>query len=222
VFQNRKRPYDTTLFSQLFSRPVGAAAIWLSDQFFPLFPEEAEDIGNAVLKRRIEFMAGRHCARLAMAQLGRTATAIPRGPDRAPIWPANLVGSITHSKDLCAAVVAPNNRFRSIGIDVELIDSVPASLAGQILRPEEAAELVSSANPEGVDWPTLYFCLKEAVFKAVYPTCRRTIDFQEILVIIDQEFQNFSAELRCSSVDCILTFQGRYLVRHGHIHAACW
>lgn len=215
-------PCDPGLFSQLFPRAVGVAASWLSDEVLPLFPEEAQAIGNAVAKRRIEFTAGRHCARLAMAQLGHPACAIPRGPDRAPVWPSGLVGSITHSTDLCAAVVARSDCFRTVGIDTELIDAIPAELVEDILRPDEAGEINRNARPDGADWPTLYFCLKEAAYKAFYPTRRRIIGFQDMRVRVDPEARSFLAELPGLFASGIPIFQGRYSVRHGRVHAACW
>jgi 4'-phosphopantetheinyl transferase EntD len=209
-------------FSELFPRSVGAAQTWLSGEVFALFPEEARAVGNAVAKRRSEFSAGRHCARMAMAELGHLACAIPSGPDRAPVWPLGLVGSITHSAELCAAVVARSDCYRSVGIDTELIDAIPAELVDDILRPDEAGEINRMARPDGADWPTLYFCLKEAAYKAFYPICRRIIGFQDMRLRVDPEARRFLAELPGLFASGIPIFQGRYLVRHGRIHAACW
>jgi phosphopantetheine--protein transferase-like protein len=104
---------------------------------------------------------------MAMAELGHSPCGIPSGPDRAPVWPLGLVGSITHSTDFCAAVVARSDCFRTVGIDAEPIDAIPAELVEEILRPDEASEFNSKARPDGADWPTLYFCLKEAAYKAL-------------------------------------------------------
>ena len=215
-------PCDPRLFSQLFPGSVGVAASWLSDEFLPLFPEEAQAIGNAIAKRRIEFATGRHCARLAMAQLCHPACGIPSGPDRAPVWPSGLVGSITHSTDLCAAVVARNDSFRTVGIDTESINAIPADLVENILRPDEADELDPHTRPGGADRLTLYFCLKEAAYKAFYPTCRRIIGFQDMRVRVDPEARRFLAEIPGLSGSGIPIFQGSYLVRHGRVYAASW
>lgn len=209
-------------FSELFPRSVGAAQAWLSGEVYALFPEEARAVGNAVAKRRSEFSAGRHCARMAMADLGHSPCGIPSGPDRAPVWPSGLVGSITHGAGLCAAVVAHDHHFRSIGIDTELIDAITAELVEDILRPDEAAELDPNARPDGADWPTLYFCLKEAAYKAFYPIYRRIIGFQDMRLRVDPEQRTFLAELSCLSAGGVPVFQGRYSVRHKRVHAACW
>jgi len=215
-------PCDPGLFSQLFPRPVGVAASRPSDEFLPLFPEEEQAVGNSVAKRRIEFAGGRYCARMAMAKLGHSPCGIPSGPDRAPVWPLGLVGSITHSTDFCAAVVARSDCFRTVGIDAEPIDAIPAELVEEILRPDEAGEFNSEARPDGADWPTLYFCLKEAAYKAFYPTYRRIIGFQDMRVRVDLDARRFLAELPGLSASGIPIFQGKYVVRHGRVHAACW
>ena len=77
-------------------------------------------------------------------------------------------------------------------------------------------------RPDGADWPTLYFCLKEAAFKAFYPTYRRIIGFQDMRVRVDLDARRFLAELSGLSASGIPIFQGRYLVRDGRVHAACW
>ena len=109
-------------------RPVGVAASWLSDEFLPLFPEEEQAVRNSVAKRRIEFATGRYCARMAMAQLGIRLAGFPADLTARRSGRLGLVGSITHSTDFCAAVVARSDCFQTIGIDAEPIDAIPAEL----------------------------------------------------------------------------------------------
>jgi 4'-phosphopantetheinyl transferase EntD len=61
-----------------------------------LYPEEEAAVGNAVEKRRREFVTARACAREALAQLGLPAQPIPAGPRGEPVWPQGVVCSITH------------------------------------------------------------------------------------------------------------------------------
>ncbi|GEN29384.1 hypothetical protein HVA01_30300 [Halovibrio variabilis] len=58
-------------------------------------------------------------ARSALAQLGFPSIAIPMGDDRAPVWPANTIGSISHISNVCIAVVTSAFRYRAIGVDME-------------------------------------------------------------------------------------------------------
>lgn len=179
-------------------------------------------VDRAVAKRRTEFSAGRHCARSAMAQLGRPVAALLNGADRAPIWPPGLVGSITHDAKCCAAVVASEQHFRSIGIDLESIGAVPAELADRVLRPDEIAKLDRLFKPDGADWLTLSFCLKEASYKAFYPVFRRIIDFHDMRLSIKTEDRTYSAEVYGENSNLISTFEGRYLIENGNIHAGSW
>ena len=70
-----------------------------------LQPDTADQLGlalpvtldKAVQKRKAEFLAGRYCARAALAQLdGSLAVNIGIGANREPLWPPGFVGSITH------------------------------------------------------------------------------------------------------------------------------
>ena len=159
---------------------------------------------------------------MAMAELGHSPCGIPSGPDRAPVWPLGLVGSITHSTDFCAAVVARSDVSATIGIDAEPIDAVPAELVEEILRPDEAGDFNRQARPDGADWPTLYFCLKEAAYKAFYPTLSPDYRLSRHAGCVDLDTRRFLAELPGLSARGIPIFQGKYLVRHGRVHAACW
>lgn len=213
-------PQEPAIFAELFPERVGAASLWLSGQVLPLFPDEAAEVRHAVGKRKAEFAGGRHCARLAMAELGRPALAVPRGPDRAPIWPAGLVGSITHSEGFCAAAVADAGTYRSIGIDSQGVGTVTNDIAGRILRPDEAA--AGAHHRRGrVDWPTLHFCVKEAAYKAFYPVWRVAIGFQDLRLSIDTGLEIFSAEVALDPSRTV-RLQGAYALRFGYVHSACW
>ena len=61
-----------------------------------LFPEEELALGDAVEKRRREFMTGRACAREALAGLGFPDSPVGSGTKGEPLWPPGVVGSITH------------------------------------------------------------------------------------------------------------------------------
>jgi 4'-phosphopantetheinyl transferase EntD len=74
-----------------------------------LFPEEAMQLDGAVDSRLREFATGRSCARQALAGLGLAPAPILRGAKREPLWPAGIVGSITHCRGYRAAAVAFNN-----------------------------------------------------------------------------------------------------------------
>ena len=72
----------------------------------PLLPAERAALGQVVDGRRRDFAAGRHCARRALARLVGSPEPILSGPDREPVWPQGIVGSITHCDGYRAAAVA--------------------------------------------------------------------------------------------------------------------
>ena len=154
-----------------------------------LFPIEAAAIARAVDKRRREFTAGRTYARRALALLGCAPGPIPMGSDRRAIWPPGFIGSISHSRHLCAAIAAASSRYIGLGLDVE--DDTPiddAALRDRICRPEEKAS-------DGVDRTKLLFVIKEAVFKAYFPEGGAFLDFSDVSVTLDLARQSFSAAL---------------------------
>src|SRR4029079_7138576 len=101
------------------------------------FAEETEAVVRAVEKRRREFFAGRFYARAAMAQLGMNPIPIAVLPSRAPDWPRGLTGSISHSEDVCVAVVAAHSAFAGVGIDIELSLPLPVELYATVFDPSE-------------------------------------------------------------------------------------
>ncbi|HEY1920376.1 MAG TPA: 4'-phosphopantetheinyl transferase superfamily protein [Streptosporangiaceae bacterium] len=69
-----------------------------------LFPEEQAIIVNAVEARRREFGTVRRCAREALTGLGYPPAPLLPGQERAPQWPAGIVGSMTHCTDYRTAI----------------------------------------------------------------------------------------------------------------------
>ncbi len=138
---------------------------------YPAFPGE---VVQGVPKRIAEFRAGRVAARLALAELGLPDRPIPAAPDRAPIWPQGLQGSISHSDSLCLAVVG---RCRGIGADLEEATPLDDALRESVLRPEEAGASALEAK--------LIFSAKEAAYKAQYPLSRQLFDFHMLSVTLD-------------------------------------
>ena len=132
-----------------------------------LYPEEAAQMCGAVDTRLREFTTARTCARMAIAKLGLPTAPILRGPWREPIWPRDVVGSITHCKGYCAAAVAKRRDILSIGIDAEPDEQLPPGVLEQVALAEERAWL-ATARP-GVHWDRLLFSAKESVFKAWFP-----------------------------------------------------
>lgn len=148
-------------------------------------------IQRSVAKRQAEYLAGRLCARTALqqvnAELGVQAPSIAPilGEDRAPIWPAHITGSITHSDGWAAAIVASNSAWRGLGLDAEtLLEATRAErLAGEILNPAELQRLAQLPADQRAHLTTLTFSIKESLFKALYPLVLKRFYFEHAEVI---------------------------------------
>ncbi|MCB1394850.1 MAG: 4'-phosphopantetheinyl transferase superfamily protein [Rhodobacteraceae bacterium] len=132
-----------------------------------LLPVEAAAITSAVPARRAEFAAGRAAAREA---LGRVV-AIPMGVDRAPVWPEGIAGSIAHAGGWAMAVVSGG--AAGIGLDLEVDEPLPEEVIDIVVRPEEQGDA------------RVIFCVKEAVYKAVYPQVRQIFGFDVLSVVLN-------------------------------------
>ena len=132
------------------------------------------DLARAAPRRQAGFAAGRRAAAMALAAAGSGITAVGMGADRLPLWPPGWIGSITHTDDVAAAVVAPARAVRILGLDLEPI--MPDALATQI-APQIVPEGLSPSDlPPGVEL-TRAFSAKEALYKALFPETRQIREF---------------------------------------------
>ena len=162
--------------------PAGIVAMETRQPGDPALLSAAErvQIARARPKRAGEFTAGRLCARRALAAFGREGWDLLAGPDRAPRWPPDMVGSISHVEGYCGAVLAARSRFRSLGLDVELDSRVTAELHEQVLTAAER-RCLATAEPGHLNrWATLGFAAKEAFYKCQYPLTGEWLDFIDI------------------------------------------
>jgi 4'-phosphopantetheinyl transferase EntD len=166
------------------------------DRDTELFPEEEAALGNAVEKRRREFVTARACAREALSRLGVPAQPIPTGARGEPIWPAGIVGSITHCAGYRACAVARASELLTIGVDAEPDDALPGGVLADIALPEERRwiEAAAGADP-GTSWDRLLFTIKESIYKAWFPLTGSWLGFEDATVAIDREDGTFAARL---------------------------
>lgn len=147
-----------------------------------LFRAERELLGRAVPKRVGEFAAGRLCARRALQELGVVDFPLRVGGDRQPLWPQSVVGSITHTTGYCAAVAAPRQRVRALGLDSEVVGNVNAEIWPRICVPAELAWIGSLPEAEQRAAATLIFSAKEAFYKCQYALVGERLSFQDARV----------------------------------------
>ena len=155
------------------------------DDFQRSAVEVPASIQRSVAKRRAEFLAGRVCARAALQRLEGLNFTPAIGEDRAPVWPAHIAGSITHSTGRAAAIVANKRHWRGLGMDLEnLLNAERAErLAGEILNPAELQRMAAGPRDHLALLVTLTFSVKESLFKALYPIVEQRFYFEHAEVL---------------------------------------
>lgn len=211
------------LSSRLLAPPVRTAEMDPRTADGTLLPGEEAAVARAIDKRRREFVAGRTCARRAMAALGEPPSAILQGDDRAPLWPAGLVGSITHTGTWCAAAVARSaDGFRSLGLDIEPAEPIQSELLRIICLPEERAFLdLQPADQRGV-LGRVMFSAKESAFKCQYGLSRAMFAYHDMRIDLDLAAQRFAAVFQrdAGPFSAGDELQGQLLVAEGYIVTA--
>ena len=133
---------------------------------------------NAVNKRKAEFTAGRYMAKCCLQQHRILNTKVPIGANRAPMWPPNIIGSITHTNNIAICATAEKSTHRYLGIDIEPVmsEQTAQQIAKAVLVNDEY-HLVSAIEKPNPLILTLIFSAKESLFKALYPEVQRYFDF---------------------------------------------
>jgi 4'-phosphopantetheinyl transferase EntD len=169
--------------------------------------EERRAVAGAGERRRREFLSGRACAHAALAGLGRDEGAIGVGPSRQPLWPAGVVGSISHAGAWAGAVVAPAAAVWAVGLDLEPLDP-PLDFAVERLvgvRPDPADPYRSK----------LAFSAKECVYKCLFPATGWPLAFGDVTVELDPVAGRFSARVAAPYHHPPL--EGRVVIHDGYL-----
>ncbi|OBI12116.1 4'-phosphopantetheinyl transferase [Mycobacterium sp. E2497] len=164
---------DGLAYAEVYTDPPGLVPL----------PEEEPLIARSVAKRRNEFVTVRHCARVALGELGLPPVPILKGDKGEPCWPDGVVGSLTHCTGYRGAVVGRAEAVRSVGIDAEPHDVLPDGVLNAISLPEERHEMATL--PEGLHWDRILFCAKEATYKAWFPLTKRWLGFEDAHIVLD-------------------------------------
>ncbi len=204
---------------------VAVAVAESTDWEGALLPAERACLGERTVEsRRRDFTAGRVCARRAITALGLTPVAVPAAANRAPVWPAGVVGAITHTRGYCAAAAARAGEIRSVGLDAEQHKPLNPGVRRLILLGEEQDRL--ARLPTGTSWPAVVFSAKETVYKVWHPLVGTWLDFHDANVELDPEAGTFTARIAPARLDAApvtgapAVVEGRFAVADGLVRTA--
>lgn len=146
-----------------------------------LASDEACDINPlAYSRRRASWSRGRAAARIALNKLGITTRAgVGRGEAGEPIWPLGINGSITHCFPWSIAVATESFGSICLGIDLEDTSRIQEfEIETVVCRPAECEWVHEGEN--SLERLCMIFSAKEALYKSLFSSYRRYIDFAEV------------------------------------------
>lgn len=145
-----------------------------------------QDILISVEKRQAEFLAGRIAARKILEQSSVSSINYNIGitQHRAPSWPKDKTGSISHTSNIAVAVIGDFHEICSLGIDIEnnLDEKTSAQVAEQVHNTDEH-KVLTEQGLSNFRATTLIFSAKEALYKALYKYVNEYFGFECARVI---------------------------------------
>jgi 4'-phosphopantetheinyl transferase EntD len=145
-----------------------------------LLEAEAESIASTIVAVRRASGAARVVARSLLDGLGHRDIPLVRTASGAPAWPAGLVGSLAHDREIAVAAVAARSCVAALGIDIEPAEPLPDDIVDLVATVAERPGLVGDPLRG-----RLLFAAKEAVYKAMHPRDGVFLDFHDIAVDLD-------------------------------------
>lgn len=144
---------------------------------------------KAVEKRKNEFYAGRWCAAQAIYQKTGTYLTPKTNPDRSPLWPTGIVGSISHSNNKALSIVSFREDYIGLGVDIQdvISDVEQANILSLILNKDEIELTNSLASKRYFD---VFFSAKESLYKALYPSCLEIFEHKDVEIMRVDEDQS--------------------------------
>jgi enterobactin synthetase component D len=166
---------------------------------------------------------GRWCARAALASLGFARTIPARDESGRPVWPAGVVGSITHTAGCARAAVASRSVARAVGVDSERVLSPSrARLVADTIATESEIAAGVNAGLDRSEALTLAFSAKESLFKCLHQLVTWRFGFEDArLVRVDGSDRRFSLQIETTlSADfpAGTTLTGRFAVESAVLH----
>lgn len=221
-------PELTGLFNSLRLQNIEISACLFDKSYFDLDIFRCFNIDlpigiqKSVTKRQAEFLAGRIMAQQTLAQLGSETLSVAIGKNRSPIWPSNIIGSISHNDNIALCIAGERCEYTYLGCDVEsLIENrTQLNICDAIINPIEK-QLMLSCSLDKHMFITLAFSAKESLFKALYPSVKRYFYFRAAQIYdIETKNQTFKIKLLETLTDSLsrnTIFNGFYIFNENYI-----
>jgi len=207
-----------TLIDDLFGGDVRCAEAIPELADNAMYPEEYEYIRRAVPSRRAEFATARLLARQELVAMGLAPSPFVPGRGGAPKWPDGVVGSISHTNDYCAIVVARIGRLCSLGLDIETLRPLDPLLHTSILTKREQAWIGNQAKLSKNDCTLLFFSAKEAFYKCQYPLSGGFLDFPEVELEVSLDAARFEVRVLVPGWPAsVARLDGKFAIRSGKV-----
>lgn len=186
----------------------------VADFFDELSPSEQAIAPSNNLARQQQFASGRRVAKFALRQLGNPTEEILK-LDKVPQFPMGTVGNIAHSRSLAFAAASKSEDFLGIGVDILPVNAVSSKVAKRALLDEEQRVVATRADP---NLNTVYFCAKEAVYKAVHPLTQELLTLPDAHVDFGEATHTFNvrATTNLGSKNLVETGRGFFREVAGH------
>jgi 4'-phosphopantetheinyl transferase EntD len=161
-----------------------------------LHPQETALISpSAVATKRTSFTLGRNAAAQSLRAIGiDPAPPVLQGRGKNPLWPDQVVGSITHCDPWTICVVAKSSAAKALGVDLEDVRRVQNPDIGEVICTRSEMEWIAGSQDQ-VGSLIMVFSAKEAMYKAYYPFCRRYFDFTDAELAWDPSIGGFRGHL---------------------------
>jgi enterobactin synthetase component D len=131
--------------------------------------------------RRREFLLGRLAARRAFLTLALPP--VPIGAQsRIPVFPAEIVGSISHSCGVGVALLAKASDLAAVGVDIE-VRRIPAAAARHICTADELQWVLAPASERRrAERAAALLSAKESIYKAAPRRVQASVRWRDIAV----------------------------------------
>ena len=192
--QSASNPSDLEqVLRRMLPREISVRCATVVDRSALLPEQERAYLDNAVSSRRAEFSTGRLLVASQLKEFGIVGVPVRRGIMNEPIWPDGIVGSISHTSEICVVVMGRSTDISFLGVDVEFGNADVSKIESLVLSERELLDVSSLDAPDRARRVRMAFCTKESVFKAIYPVLHRFIDFPEVTIQCSDHTETFSA-----------------------------